>query len=567
MKRRDFVVGSAAIGTAVAYEACSPGQSILSAPFGGGYTLNVGYATYSLGGFPMKTRTYNGSTVGPTLEVRPGQTLAVTINNRLPANPPVAVPNGRQTRIVPAYRNAHEMMMRRASGTQSVSGTIDPMNNPHELNTTNLHVHGVQTTPHLFEPVGTSNPNSMMIAVEPGSSYHYALPVPADHPGGLFWYHPHHHGSTDVQVSGGMAGLIVVRGPIDAVPEIAAAREIFIVVQNINVNLNPATNVYEYEPVPYAAPSAGGYDDFPEYSMFTTNGQAIGWYNNNTGAGPTRLAVPQFQMRPGEVVRVRFLNGTNGFFLPLVLPGMSAYLIAWDGINVLAPEQLAMDYAGTVTPDNMQTVNAVMTSPANRLEMLVRAPSTPGTYTLSSAAQNAFSVMFPQMPIAQFVVGGDPTSMSIPASLPMPSREYPLIADSEIVGRRSLTFNQSVTQPAGFEINLTGFWVWIGNAQYDEMRIDQTVTAGTAEEWTVLNPTGCAHPFHIHVNSFQLTQINGTPVEPRFYDTFIVPPGTPGSPGSITFRIRFKEFRGKAVYHCHILPHEDTGMMNNLQIN
>jgi suppressor of ftsI len=314
-------------------------------------------------------------------------------------------------------------------------------------------------------------------------------------------------------------------------------------------------------------PSAGGYNDFPEYSMFTTNGQAIGWYNNNTGVGPTQLPVPQFQMQPGEIVRVRFLNGTNGFFLPLVLPGMTSYLIGWDGINLLAPVQTPMDYTGTVTPTNMQSVNAVLTSPANRLELLVQAPSTPGTYTLSSAAQNLFSVMFPAMPIAQFVVSGSPVSMTVPAVLPTPSREYPLIADSEITNRRTLTFNQSVSQPPGFEINLTGFWVWIGNAQYDEMRIDQTVKVGTAEEWTVLNPTSCAHPFHIHVNSFQLTMVNGVAVTPQFYDTFVVPPGTPGAPGSITFRIRFKEFRGKSVYHCHILPHEDTGMMNNVQIN
>ena len=90
--------------------------------------------------------------------------------------------------------------------------------------------------------------------------------------------------------------------------------------------------------------------------------------------------------------------------------------------------------------------------------------------------------------------------------------------------------------------------------------------SGTAEEWTILNPTMCAHPFHIHVNSFQLTKVNGAAVTPNFYDTFMVPPGMPGAPGSITFRIRFKELRGKAVYHCHILPHEDTGMMNNLEI-
>jgi FtsP/CotA-like multicopper oxidase with cupredoxin domain len=458
-------------------------------------------------------------------------------------------------------------MRHHASATAAVTGTIDPMNNPHDFNTTNLHVHGIQTVPHLFEPVGTSDPNSMMIAVTPGSTYHYNLPVPADHPSGLFWYHPHHHGSTDVQVSGGMAGLIVVRGAIDQVPEIAKMREIFIVVQTINVNPNATTNVYEYEPVAYSS-GANGYTGGTDFTMFTTNGQAIGWLNNNAAVPvPTSLPVPQFQMRPGEIVRVRYLNGTNGFFLPLVLPGMTSYIIGWDGINFLAPVQTAMDYTGTVMPDNMQSVNAVVTSPANRLEFLVQAPSAPGTYTLSSASQNDFSFQFPALPIAQFVVSGSPLSMTVPASLPVPSREYPLIADSEIVNQRTLTLNQNGTQPPGFDVVLTGFYVWIDNALYDEMHINQTVTAGTAEEWTILNPTMCAHPFHIHVNSFQLTKVNGVAVTPQFYDTFVVPPGTSSAPGSITFRTRFKDFRGKSVYHCHILQHEDTGMMNNLQIN
>jgi FtsP/CotA-like multicopper oxidase with cupredoxin domain len=567
MRRRDFVIGSAVAGTSIAYEGCSS-SSILTTPLNvGGYTLNVEYATYTLGGFPMKTRTYNGSTVGPTMEVHPGSTLSVTINNLLPKNPAVAVPTGKQTRVVPQYRNAYDLMRHHASATVAVTGTIDPMNNPHDFNTTNLHVHGIQTVPHLFEPVGTSDPNSMMIAVAPGSTYHYNLPVPADHPSGLFWYHPHHHGSTDVQVSGGMAGLIVVRGAIDQVPEIATMREIFIVVQTINVNLNATTNVYEYEPVAYST-GPNAYTGGTDFTMFTTNGHAIGWLNNNASVqAPTPLPVPQFQMQPGEIVRVRYLNGTNGFFLPLVLPGMTSYLIGWDGINFLAPLQTAMDYTGTVTPANMQSVNAVVTSPANRLEFLVQAPSTPGTYTLSSASQNDLSFQFSAMPIAQFVVSGSPVSMTIPAALPQPSREYPLIADSEIVNHRTLTLNQNGTQPAGFEMVLTGFYVWIDNALYDEMHINQTVTAGTAEEWTILNPTMCAHPFHIHVNSFQLTKVNGVAVTPQFYDTFVVPPGAPGAPGSITFRTRFKEFRGKSVYHCHILQHEDTGMMNNIQIN
>src|ERR1700723_1073946 len=126
-----------------------------------------------------------------------------------------------------------EEMRGRAARTRLSATPIDRMTGPHAFNTPNLHVHGVQTIPHIFYPLGTSNPAAMMVAIEPGKTFEYPFPIPSDHPSGLFWYHPHHHGATDVQVSGGMAGLLIVRGPIDSVPEIAAAREILLAIQTL----------------------------------------------------------------------------------------------------------------------------------------------------------------------------------------------------------------------------------------------------------------------------------------------------------------------------------------------
>ncbi|HYO60017.1 multicopper oxidase domain-containing protein [Archangium sp.] len=74
--------------------------------------------------------------------------------------------------------------------------------------TASLHVHGLEVVPHLFEPVGTSEPTTQMIAIHPGEEKLYAFTLPDDHPTGLYWYHPHHHGSTAVQVQNGMAGAI-----------------------------------------------------------------------------------------------------------------------------------------------------------------------------------------------------------------------------------------------------------------------------------------------------------------------------------------------------------------------
>lgn len=560
MNRRTFFVGSAAsaAGVLLVAEGCNGAFTLPNGPFVN-YTLDVGYGTSTVGGYRLRTRRYGASTLGPTFETRPGTTLSIRVKNDLPPNPPAAVP---QKIRIPAPETMMEAMRREPAVTK-LSSTIDPMNNPHAFNTTNLHVHGVQTVPHLFNPIGTSDPSAMMIDIEPQTSFTYNFPIPADHPSGLFWFHPHHHGSTDVQVSGGMAGLIVVRGPIDDVPEIKAARELFMVVQTLNVNQSKTDpTLYEYEPVAYQTPQNGGYNLGTDFTMLTVNGQGVNWANNNANTY-AQLAPPQFAMQPGEVVRLRFLNGANSLFFPLAFPGLEVYAIAFDGVNHTAPIPLTLDYTGTITPANMFSANAFMTSPGNRLELLIRAPQTPGTYTISACATNGVAFQpFPQFNLAQIVVSGNPVTMNIPTSLPEPTREYPVIADSEIVAQRTITYTEGNDSTL-----LTGFGFYIDGKLYDEMAIPISPRSGTAEEWTIVNKTSESHPFHIHVNSFQLYAINGVrTTPPDVWDTFIVPPMNGATPGSITIRIRFKEFRGKTVHHCHVLPHEDTGMMQNLLI-
>jgi FtsP/CotA-like multicopper oxidase with cupredoxin domain len=570
MNRRRFVVGSfasGAVAAALAADGCaSNGGGSASLPngfSGASYTLAPKYTVSNIAGYRLRTRTYNGSTVGPTIETTPGSTLRVTIDNQLPPNPVVSVPAMR-TRI-PAPETMMEAMRREPLATK-LSSVIDPMNNPHDFNTTNLHVHGIQTIPHLFDPIGTANPSAMMLDITPGTNYTYVLPIPPDHPSGLHWYHPHHHGSTDVQVSGGMAGLIVVRGPIDQVPEIAAAREIFLVIQTLSVNKSKTDpTLYEYEPVAYQTPANGGYNLGTDYTMMTVNGHGVNWadYTGSGNGAYTPLSMPQFQLAPGEVVRLRILNGTNALFLPLVFPGLDVFQIGFDGVNFLAPAQTVFDYTGTLTPANMFSAHTRLTSPGNRIELLVRAPKTPGVFTMSAAATNGVAFMpFPKFDLAQFVVGGAPVSMNIPAKLPTPTREYPIISDSEVVARRTITYSEGPDSTL-----LTGFGFFIDGKLYDHARIDEQVRLGTAEEWTIVNKTTESHPFHIHVNSFQLTAINGVKNDPpEVWDTFIVPPQIGGTPGSITFRVRFLEWAGKTVHHCHVLPHEDTGMMSNFMI-
>jgi suppressor of ftsI len=528
--RREFIVSSAAVaGGAMllgrhGLAAAASDSSVATDT----YNLTVGYSERTLGGLKIRTRTYNGSLPGPLMVTAPGHHLHVTINNQLPPNPSAPLPPG-----------------------------VDAQNNPNSFNTTNLHVHGLQVMPHLFSPLGTTDPKALLIAIEPGQSFSYDFQLPPDHPSGLYWYHPHYHGSATVQVGGGMAGLILVKGPIDEVPEIKAARDELMAIENIKVN--PGKNgAWEWEPIAYQPPANGGYSFTTALELLTVNGQPVMTIDRR---GKTPVATPgslaSYRMNPGEVMRLRILNGTDGIPMQLVLPGFEVYLIGMDGVNFAKPERGAADMS-----------SAIWMAPGNRAELLIRAPAQPASGTLQALARMASApnvlgesmgemMAMPQIQLANFIVDGAPQDMQIPQDLPLPSREYPLITGDDIVNRRTITF----TMRTGSKSILTGFEFLLDGRLYAEKRVDQRVKLGTAEEWTLKNASDGIHPFHMHVNSFEVL---GTPWDPqyhRFHDTIWLPPFS-----ETRMRVRYKEWRGKSVYHCHILPHEDTAMIANFLI-
>jgi suppressor of ftsI len=559
MNRRRFAVTAIA---AAAVGATLRARASLS-PASRGYTIEVKYALTNVKGYVLHTRTYEGRTAGPTLETTPGSTLSVRIVNNLPPDKPAACPKGPEQ--IPDAHTMMQIMEPDFTGKTRTASKFDCDNNPHLFNTTNLHVHGIQTTPHLFHPIGTSNPMAPMIKIHPGQSLQYDFPVPKDHPSGLHWYHPHKHGSTDVQVSGGMAGLIVVRGPIDTVPEIATAREIFMVVQSLDVN--PSRTIrgaYDREYLAYQPPARGGYSTDTLFTMFTVNAEGVCWYDTDKNTYKP-LGVPEYSVKPGEVVRLRFLNGTNAMPLMLTLPGFEAWQIGLDGINTLTPiyKDISGKDTAVITPHNFFSAPIRFAMSGNRVELLLRAPKKEGTYTLASLATQGVEWMpRPKIDLAAFVVSGEPVEMGIPAHLPVPTREYPLIADADIKARRIFSLESGPNPRLLFDGGFT-----IDGKLYDMMETQTRPKVGTAEEWTLVNKSQEAHPVHIHVNSFQVTRINDKPLDPvEIWDNFVVPPAIGSTPGKITIRIRFVEFTGKSVFHCHVLSHEDTGMMKNILI-
>jgi suppressor of ftsI len=495
------------------------------------YTLRVGYSERQLGSFHLRTRTYNSSLPGPLMVTRPGHTLRVNLINNLPPDPPASVPPG-----------------------------IDALNNPHAFNTTNLHVHGLQVIPHLFQPLGTVNPSAPLITVGSRQRYQYEFKLPDDHPSGLYWYHPHYHGSAGVQVVNGMAGLILVKGPIDDVPEIAAARDELLAIQNLKINpLDSASSLWGFDPLAYRPADVGGYSSESKIELITANGRPV-MIIDRRGAKPVTSpqTLPVYKMQPGEVMRLRILNGTDGIFLPLALPGFEVFVIGQDGINLLKPERSGDDLK-----------SAIRMAPGNRNEVLIRAPMSPIKGVLQALTQMPASPNFlsekmgemmstPQIGIAAFEVSGAPKQMEIPEKLPVPSREYPLISDSEIVARRTVTF----TMTTGSKRIIDGFEYLVDGELYQEDKVDPKVKVGTAEEWKIVNNSDGIHPFHIHVNSFEVMGLPSDPNYHRLHDTVWLAPFS-----TLTMRTRFKTWKGKTVYHCHVLPHEDSAMIKNFLIS
>ena len=375
-RREVLVLGAAAMATTLA-GGCTARPRRPAAPGAGGsgpaqapLVLEAKWHQKQLNGLQAKLRSYNGQVPGPAIYARPGEALRIRVKNSL------------------TPYDSH--------------GWTGDHNVPHELNTTNLHVHGLDVAPHLFAPLGTQDPAAEMIAIMPGESFDYVFKLPPDHPPGLFWYHPHHHGSTAVQAVSGMAGPIIVKGAIDEVPEIKAARDILLAIQDIGLfpsDTEPGIWTYEpkqnamwqsfsgevtiYDPQTKQAvvqPDLKGGFSTGDYAerFYLLNGEPFfqETHANSVGGNPpvptpTQLGVQQIKMAPGEVVRFRMLNGCSDNLMPIVVDGHAVHLLALDGINFGAPRTIPV-YEGTTGNGQL------LLAPANRAEFLIQAGQ-PGT--------------------------------------------------------------------------------------------------------------------------------------------------------------------------------------------
>ena len=436
--------------------------------------LRVGYAYHDIGGYRLSLRTYEGRVPGPTLRVQPGNVLRITLINDLPAN-------------------REEL-------------PVNP-DLPHRFNTTNFHFHGGHVS-----PSGISD--NVLRSMEPGQSHEIEIHIPDDHTRGTAWYHPHHHGSADVQLSSGMVGAIVVDGDFADVPEIADAQERVLILSEVLFDY--LGTIEDYDTLwPEAVPR-----------FLAVNGQRE----------------PIIQMRPGEVQRWRIIDAAHENNFRLALDGHVLNAVAYDGIQASQIDQY----------------ESLVIAPGQRADLLVQAGS-PGTYELKAIA-NDQGYPSPTGPLAHVVVAGEPLRMALPGSLPAPP--LATIRDEELTGSGRLTFTALEPEypPAA---NYQEFAFLIDGRRFDPNRVDQHIQLGAVEEWTVINDTSDDHVFHIHTNPFQVTKLNGQPLStPVWRDSVVVP-----REGSLTFRSRFLDFTGRTVLHCHMMNHEELGMMQLIEIS
>jgi FtsP/CotA-like multicopper oxidase with cupredoxin domain len=508
----------------------------------------------------------------------------------------------------------------------------------HGERVTNLHFHGTHVSPqrpqdfvllNLFPEGSQGVPSGNDYAV---GDYQVDInPLPWNQAPGTHYYHPHKHGSTSLQVQEGMAGALIIEGPFDDwLGRLYGGKLVdrLLILQQISERDNFFTP---------------GFPNYPPKTL--VNGSAT----------------PVITMRPGEIQRWRFIGATTQVSASLEI-GFDPRIrdvrqIAQDGVQFAW-----QNYERQPLRDAEGTYKNFTLSPGNRADFLVKAPDQPGTYSVNSyvfapgdlpdtveAEINPLRAVLTRVPPTEIQtqtppidqkgnpllftiqVGGPAHNMEFPvvptdpACKTTPARCWPatpsFLADLEKPGTaaKTIKFKQDGnpgTQPSAFYIN---------DRQYEGCCAGVTMERGATQDWIVSNVPGqgnsggpnlLPHPFHIHINPFQVSRIADRTFDPPYiwWDTMALPQpnttddeeagpiwnnedakvkcpracqvsnnatwngqwkttvqgvqsvcGCTVKSDSFALRQRFDDYTGGYVIHCHFLGHEDRGMMVNVQ--
>src|SRR5579862_9301298 len=401
------------------------------------------------------------------------------------------------------------------------------------VDATNVHFHGMNISPRCHED------DVLNTLIQPGKGpFKYDIRIPQTQMPGLYWYHPHVHGFTEFQVNGGAAGALIVNGMEKVRPEVAGlAQRVFVVRQQYLV---------PWVPGPYQLT-----------------------INFDIAAQPGAPSAPIIKMKPGEKQFWRVANATLQAFMPLqvLINGQPEQL-----------ELIALDGYPLATPRFQSTI---LIPPAGRAEFIVQAPQKGASgqflslfYSTGPTGNPDFEEVLGNIDIdnSSGSITSIPPATQLTAAKPISrdSLKFAGLQNATVTANRKLYFSEEfggTNGPIQFYITVDGQKQKVFEPNEKPVI---TTKVGAVEDWTIENRALETHAFHIHQIHFQVLEVDGKPVTNQdFRDTIEIPywSGT-GPYHSVKVRMDFRDptIAGTFVFHCHILLHEDLGMMHKILV-
>ena len=518
-----------------------------------GAEISQSRTIYSTNGVLSATFTYNKDTTSDPSGLTRFCYMMASGNG--PATPASSIANQSPTlRLRPGDRLELTLINTQQPVTDGVTINLPPAlvcgSNILDSTSTNMHFHGTHVHPTCHKD------NSAYTLINGGQTFTFSIPFPADHAPGLYWYHPHVHGLSEAAVLGGASGVLIVDGMESVFPAVAGLPEQLLVFRDQYVGPHDSSLPESEE---------------PEVDLSVNFVQVL--YPHYIPAVLTGLP-------PDTLVFWRLVNtaAMANLNLRLVYDGVpqSVQLVAKDGVPLPA--------------DSNRWVTELPLATAERVEFIARTPS--------SSVVNAMILTDrvdtgpdgdanPQRPLLRIVPspstmnsGSTVTSVTAPTSVAasaVPAPSFAELLARPVAVNRVLYFSERPVDPTDPDSD-TVFFITVDGQPETAYSINSLTAPpsvvskqGTVEEWLLENRSGENHVFHIHQIHFLVTAINGVAVGRdalAYQDTAMVGFWDGSGPyPSLRMRLDFRgNIAGDFMYHCHILEHEDKGMMAKISV-
>ena len=474
---------------------------------------------------------YAGSETPPTLNLNPGDTLIVNLSNAMPAAP------------------AHATY----------------------ANDVNLHYHGLHVSPNA--PAD----DSIDMVAPPGRSVRYEVPIPATQPPGLYWYHSHAHGESERQNLAGMSGALVIAGIAKYAPAVTNMPQRVLIVRDREPPGTPLPpgDLTQLEAMRWSMAHDSGasdgdlrgattsqtrnpYVDFNPFYRNFVRPTAVDAHCQGAESAPKTWTVngvsqPSIGLKPGERQFWRLVNAGSDTYLDVQLDNATMQIVALDGVPLIE---------GTNTPSSL-TVSHYVVPPASRIEFIVTGPAAnePSYLRTNCFDAGATGDAMPAAILASIVA-----TASGPAARPNAQR-------SSHAARPFRFHTAAFIMSQAVSVKQTVFFseqMQINGQSYDPSAPPMFYAQlGTTQDWTIVNTSTQVHTFHMHQVHFVLEAIDGVTQGREFVmDNVNVPSATASGPGTVRLRLDFTDplIVGTFLVHCHILSHEDMGMMAKIRV-